>query len=83
MTFWTEERVEALRRLGVTQGLSYNQIARNLGCSRNTVIGKFHRLGLEKKRGVDEAMMLSRMRARRALRHVPKQDSAGPTIRQP
>ena len=44
---WTEERVEQLMKLW-TEGLSASQIANRLGdVTRNAVIGKVHRLGLE------------------------------------
>ena len=44
---WTDERVVLLRELWA-QGLSASQIAARLGgVSRNAVIGKAHRLGLE------------------------------------
>ena len=44
---WTEERVEQLKKLW-TEGLSASQIAKRLGdVTRNAVIGKVHRLGLE------------------------------------
>ena len=44
---WTDERVETLKNLW-TEGLSASQIAKQLGgVSRNAVIGKVHRLGLE------------------------------------
>lgn len=44
---WTEERVMRLRELWA-QGLSASQIAAQIGgISRNAVIGKAHRLGLE------------------------------------
>lgn len=44
---WTDERVDTLKRLW-TEGLSASQIAKQLGgVSRNAVIGKVHRLGLE------------------------------------
>ncbi|MFC6198933.1 GcrA family cell cycle regulator [Ponticaulis profundi] len=43
---WTEERVEALKKLW-TEGHSASQIANQLGgVTRNAVIGKVHRLGL-------------------------------------
>jgi GcrA cell cycle regulator len=42
---WTPERVEQLRSCVVT-GLSCSQIAAEIGVSRNSVIGKIHRLGL-------------------------------------
>ncbi len=45
--FWTDERVEQLKKLW-TEGLSASQIAARLGAgvTRNAVIGKVHRLGL-------------------------------------
>src|SRR5438034_8785739 len=43
---WTDERVEALKRLW-SEGLSASHIAAELGgVTRNAVIGKVHRLGL-------------------------------------
>src|ERR1700761_2322109 len=43
---WTDERVEALKKLWL-EGLSASQIAKQLGgVTRNAVIGKVHRLGL-------------------------------------
>jgi len=50
---WTTERIELLKNLMDT-GLSCGQIAREIGVSRNAVIGKVNRLGLSRfKRGVD------------------------------
>lgn len=44
---WTDARVEALKSL-FAEGLSSSQIARELGgITRNSVIGKVHRLGLK------------------------------------
>ena len=46
---WTDDRVAMLRELW-TKGLSASQIALQLGgVSRNAVIGKAHRLGLESR----------------------------------
>jgi len=46
---WTDERVEALRKLWA-EGLSASQIAAQLGgVSRNAVIGKVHRLKLSSR----------------------------------
>jgi len=44
---WTDEKVESLRKLW-SEGLSASQIANKIGdVTRNAVIGKVHRLGLE------------------------------------
>jgi GcrA cell cycle regulator len=43
--FWTDEHVLELRKLN-SEGYSASQIGNRLGCSRNAVIGKLHRLQL-------------------------------------
>ena len=43
--FWTDERVEQLAKL-TREGKVFREIAEILGCTRNAVIGKVHRLGL-------------------------------------
>ncbi|MGH6659052.1 MAG: GcrA family cell cycle regulator, partial [Sphingomicrobium sp.] len=46
---WTEERIERLKKLWA-DGSTASQIAEELGgVSRNAVIGKAHRLGLEQR----------------------------------
>ncbi|MEO7654424.1 MAG: GcrA family cell cycle regulator [Sphingomicrobium sp.] len=46
---WTDERIERLKTMW-TDGATASQIAENLGgVSRNAVIGKAHRLGLEQR----------------------------------
>src|SRR5258708_30686073 len=46
---WTEERIERLKKMGAA-GATASQIADELGgVSRNAVIGKAHRLGLEQR----------------------------------
>ena len=46
---WTDERVQKLRDMW-TDGMSASQIANELGgVTRNAVIGKAHRLGLQKR----------------------------------
>ena len=46
--WWTSERAHQLRMLW-RQGLSAGEIADMLGISRNAIIGKAHRLGLESR----------------------------------
>src|SRR3954468_12550524 len=46
---WTDERIERLKGLWM-QGMTASQIAEELGAvSRNAVIGKAHRLGLQSR----------------------------------
>ena len=46
---WTDERIERLKELW-TKGMTASQIADELGAvSRNAVIGKAHRLGLQSR----------------------------------
>jgi GcrA cell cycle regulator len=45
--FWTETRIKLLRAMWSEGELSASEIARELGCTRNAVIGKANRLGLE------------------------------------
>lgn len=46
---WTDERIERLREMW-TRGMTASQIAEDLGAvSRNAVIGKAHRLGLQSR----------------------------------
>jgi GcrA cell cycle regulator len=47
---WTTERI-ALLKDRIDAGLSCGQIAREIGVSRNAVIGKAHRLGLSRFKG--------------------------------
>lgn len=48
---WTDERVEQLKHLYLVEKLSSGQIAKQMGggMTRNGVIGKVHRIGLEKR----------------------------------
>lgn len=48
VSFWTPEREDLLKRLW-KDGLSASQVAHIMGASRNAVIGKAYRLGLEGK----------------------------------
>lgn len=44
---WTADHIEELRHLWLEEGLSASQIGARLGTTRNSVIGKVHRLGLK------------------------------------
>jgi GcrA cell cycle regulator len=46
---WDDAAVTTLRDLN-DAGLSSSQIANELGCSRNAVIGKIHRMGMKKSK---------------------------------
>jgi GcrA cell cycle regulator len=48
---WTSERIELLKRY-LQSGLSCGQIAREIGVTRNAVIGKRNRLGLSRPKDV-------------------------------
>lgn len=45
MSFWTDERVDLLKKLW-RKGHSAGDIAERWGTTRNTVLGKLHRLGM-------------------------------------
>lgn len=42
---WTDEMVENLKKMW-KKGLTTNEIAKNLGVSKNSIVGKVHRLNL-------------------------------------
>lgn len=46
---WTKDRVSTLRKLWF-EGLSATEIGQRLGCTRNAVLGKVHRIGLSGRR---------------------------------
>jgi len=45
---WNSETIDQLKAQW-SQGMSITQIGKNLGTTRNAVVGKAHRLGLEKR----------------------------------
>ena len=66
---WTEERVELLKKLWA-EGLSASRIAAELGgVSRNSVIGKVHRLGLS-GRAKSASASVPRQRKPRTHQHM-------------
>ena len=75
---WTDDRVELLKKLW-GEGLSASQIAAELGgISRNSVIGKVHRLGLS-GRAKSPSTSVPRQRKPRAHSHMMR--IARPSIR--
>jgi GcrA cell cycle regulator len=62
---WTSERIELLKRC-LHAGLSCGQTAREIGVTRNAVIGKMNRLGLSRPKDV----IGRQLEQRRAARHA-------------
>jgi GcrA cell cycle regulator len=62
---WSSERIELLQRC-FHAGLSCSQIAREIGVTRNAVIGKMNRLGLSRPRDVVDRQVEQRRDARLA-----------------
>jgi GcrA cell cycle regulator len=68
---WTSERV-ALLKSYFDAGLSCSQIAREIGTTRNAVIGKMHRLGLSRPKDAFADRLAARDAARpKAVRRKP------------
>jgi hypothetical protein len=68
---WTDERVEQLKKLWGA-GLSASQVAAELRCgaTRNSVIGKVHRLGLSKRSTLVSSPQKIRARSPRPIRSI-------------
>jgi len=83
---WTEERIERLKKMWA-QGSTASQIAEDLGgVSRNAVIGKAHRLGLEQrpspvKPGEEKAKKPTKASAAKAPPPAPKSEAAAPSAK--
>ncbi|RYD97358.1 MAG: GcrA cell cycle regulator [Sphingomonadales bacterium] len=82
---WTEERIDQLKRLW-GQGMTASQIADELGgVSRNAVIGKAHRLGLEARpspvKGGDASASSGAAAAPAAPAAPPPEKAAAPAPR--
>src|SRR5437660_2313281 len=67
---WTSERIERLKRC-LHAGLSCGQIAREIGVTRNAVIGKMNRLGLSRPKDVISRQLEQRRAARLARPKTP------------
>lgn len=71
---WTDERIDQLKRHAVEKGMTASQIADELGgVSRNAVIGKAHRLGLQSRPSPVKANEAPRRKP------VPKKAEPSPT----
>jgi GcrA cell cycle regulator len=67
---WSTDRIEQLRRC-FNAGLTCSQIAREIGVTRNAVIGKMNRMGLSRPRDVLSAQM---RRAAKLARAKPERN---------
>lgn len=94
MTTWTDDRVETLRR-GWADGDSASKIAKEIGgdITRNAVIGKKNRLGLEQRRNsfgksiknvraAERVAMMKRIEAR-SIAPEPKPEPVSVPVEQP
>jgi GcrA cell cycle regulator len=85
---WTDERIERLKSMW-TEGATASQIAEDLGgVSRNAVIGKAHRLGLESrpspvKAGEEKEKKAKPAPAPKAAKPIPAAKPAPTTPAQP
>jgi GcrA cell cycle regulator len=68
---WDSERVELLKR-HFNAGLTCSQIAREIGVTRNAVIGKMNRLGLSRPKDVIAAQQEHRRAARLSRQKPPR-----------
>src|SRR5215813_5570105 len=68
---WTSERIELLKRC-LHAGLSCGQTAREIGVTRNAVIGKMNRLGLSRPKDVIGRQLEQRRAARLARPKIPR-----------
>lgn len=82
-TFWSPGRFARAKQLA-SEGLSSSQIAADLGCTRNAVIGKFHRTGTKwvpkqpgRLRGPDKAPRKPSILGRERPRLPPKPIEVG------
>jgi GcrA cell cycle regulator len=82
---WSSERIELLKRC-FQAGLTCSQIAREMGVTRNAVIGKMNRLGLSRPRDVIGGQMRRAARlarpktARRLIRTAWRCKPAQPNV---
>jgi GcrA cell cycle regulator len=78
---WTDEQIETLKSLWAA-GLSCNAIGRKLGCSKNAVVGKAHRLKLQQRRNPNHPshLITARLRAREAAKQSAAASAFGASL---
>ncbi|MCW2338897.1 GcrA cell cycle regulator [Sphingobium sp. B2D3A] len=77
---WTDERIDQLRQMW-ERGMTASQIAEELGgVSRNAVIGKAHRLGLQSRPSPVKAADSSRAAAPQSRKAAPPPAPAAPKV---
>lgn len=82
--WWTSERTELLVKLLADDKLSAADIAKRIGCSRNAVLGKTHRLGLNKVQQRADAEEIAMAReARKARKNAAARARYVPTSQLP
>lgn len=76
MTFtWTDYRIDTLKRMRTT-GHSYTEIAKKLGISRNSAMGKARRLGLPTHESKSSRSLINKRNISRATATVPRVKAA-------
>ena len=80
---WNDDHIATLKALW-TAGESCNAIGRKLGCSKNAVVGKAHRLQLPQRRLPNHPAHLidARLRARAAAMQTASASAFGATLLQ-
>ncbi len=78
---WTDERMKRLKELH-TGGFSMSVIGGMLGCSRNAVVGKIHRMGLAPggRRTVEDVTKVVARQATKTIRSRQKNRFPRPTM---
>jgi GcrA cell cycle regulator len=76
---WDTKRIEQMER-AFAAGLSCSQIARELGVTRNAVLGKLHRLRLTRPQDVAAAAVAQRRAARLARPKARRQSAPKTTL---
>src|SRR6185312_12555202 len=74
--FWTNERIEELERLVTSGEFTFEEIGQKMGRTKNAVLSKAHRLGLEGGKGHEQA--LRAIEARHRERNKPPEQEFPP-----